>query len=220
MGFLTILRETLTVLNTEIWLVELFCIVDPEKSVGKKYWPWHECCPHHQCWCPQGRFPQSVFSIFFSVWVLLNCYCSVILAFVISQIKAKWFYLMFHMCIIYFMYLRLFLYDQFLYFCILICLLRIIAWPYHCSSFCSLVQKTQKAIGPQREADVDLPGLMSSVPYWHICKGTTSFCSSEASFLWDFGIILFCLAEFCSCYCTKKTIIHSSAFHLLWESSE
>lgn len=64
-----------------------------------------------------------------------------------------------------------YLYDQFLYFCILICLLRVTAWPYHCNSFCHLVQKTQKAIGPQREADLDLPGLMSSVPYWQICKG-------------------------------------------------
>ena len=148
---------------------------------------------------------------FFPVRVLLNCYCSVILAFVISQIKAKWFYLMFHMCIIYFMYLRLFLYDQFLYFCILICLLRIVAWPYHCSSFCSLIQKTQKAIGPQREADVDLPGLMSSVPYWHICKGTTSVLQKPR--------FIETLESYCFAWLSLFLLLYQENYHTLFPLS-
>lgn len=147
--------------------------------------------PHHQCWCPQVDVSQSVFSIFFSVWVLLNCYCSVILAFTISQIKAKWFYL--NVSHVYYIF---HVFETFPVWSIPLLLHPNLSPQNHCMTISlqfllQLGTEDSESHWPTKEADVDLPCLMSSVPYWHICKEQLSSVlqKPQALRLWDHTVL-------------------------------
>lgn len=96
-SFPTLLPGALTILNTETWLVGLLCMKDPEK----KKVCWEETLALVWLLVPSavpaftGCFPQSVFNILFSYVSIINLF-QLFGPLSFSQIKAKWFYLMYH----------------------------------------------------------------------------------------------------------------------------
>lgn len=173
MGFPTLFWRHLTVLNTETWWVGFFCIEEPEKKkvlernagLSMKVNPITSadvCRKVFLNWCSAYCLP---------VWVSLIC-SELFWLLSFSQIKAKRFYLMFYflffwpdnICIWYILWIwSFYLYSHFLSFCILIYLLKIKLHGHIIGGFLlQLGTEDLKAIVPQREANPELLGLMSS----------------------------------------------------------
>lgn len=146
-SFPTLLPGALTILNTETWLVGLLCMEDPEK----KKVCWEETLALVWLLVPStvpastGCFPQSVFNILFSYVSVINLF-QLFGPLSFSQIKAKWFYLMYISCVydLVYMCIRCFIYLGLLPIPAVLLLLHPNLSPQNCSmttlwgkSFCS-----------------------------------------------------------------------------------
>lgn len=163
----------------------------------------------------------------FPVWVLVIC-SKLFWLLSFRQIKAKWFYLMFYfLCF----WPDIHGYDTFYVLGAFTYTLSSITFASQFISSKSiggfllqLDTETQKAIVLQREADPALPVLMSSVPYWHVCKGKDIliYFFQKPGFFETLGLYCLWLAEFYSFYSFPNTTLPCTLplFHLLWENSE